>query len=551
MENLPTRNQNPGDLRDPSTGAFRKFATPQEGHAALLNDLTAKMTGTSTTGIGPSSSIADFSKVYAPPGDNNNSAQYAANLSNKLGVSPDTKIGSLRGRIGDFANAISGNEGYQGGFNPTPFSHPDSGSALGKVVTPETASPAQPQEQSLAQKLAGRSGDISKIWSEHKVNPLSAGLQTVGGLAGGITDVAQSTAENLPFGIGGAVKGVEGLIGQGVGALANTGIGKSVIGVGQNFAQAHPEVAGDIGAVGNIAGAYGLMSGAGALKDAVGEGIAKVAGKDALSSIIEDISPAETKKTLARSIAKGGTEQSGLLGTISTTENPAIREAAQVVQENVPGFSEMKTFAEKINAAKKSIGNLAQTLRTNLTGGDVIPLITQDDWSGYMDAVKTSLAENPMIVGDAEKTAEKILNRFQSYLPKGDIQPVDILDARQKLDQWIGQLKGPTVFDPARENAVSTALRAVRQGANDLLESKVPNAGVKNLLRQQTLLFDAVDNMAPNAAKEVGTTNVGRFIGRHPVIKGVLKGVKTGAKAAAIGSLGGTGYEVAKGLFEK
>lgn len=109
--NIPTKNNNPGDLKN-SSGNFQSFSSIPEGKAALYNDLTAKMTGTSNTGLNGDSSLIDFSKKYAPSSDNNNSLQYAANLANKLGVSPDIKIGSLMPRIDDFANAISSNEGY-------------------------------------------------------------------------------------------------------------------------------------------------------------------------------------------------------------------------------------------------------------------------------------------------------------------------------------------------------------------------------------------------------------------------------------------------------
>lgn len=117
MANLPTRQNNPGDLRDPATGGFRDFATPQEGYAALLNDLHAKQTGTTTTGVGPSSTLADFAKVYAPPNENN-TAKYAADLANSLGVAPNAPLHSLD--LGKWADAIAKNEGYQGSAGQTP-----------------------------------------------------------------------------------------------------------------------------------------------------------------------------------------------------------------------------------------------------------------------------------------------------------------------------------------------------------------------------------------------------------------------------------------------
>ncbi len=117
MANLPTRNNNPGDLRlagqtgaTAGDGGFASFSDSQSGYAALLNDVQAKINRM------PDATIADFANVYAPSSDGNNSAQYAANLANKLGVAPNTPIKSLQARIGDVADAIAGNEGYQPGL---------------------------------------------------------------------------------------------------------------------------------------------------------------------------------------------------------------------------------------------------------------------------------------------------------------------------------------------------------------------------------------------------------------------------------------------------
>lgn len=113
--NLPTQNNNPGDLRyagqqgaTEGKSNFASFSNPQQGYAALLNDVQAKINNH------PDWNLVDFSKVYAPSSDNNNTAQYAANLANQLKVSPTTNIGSLQSRIGEFAGAIAQNEGYQG-----------------------------------------------------------------------------------------------------------------------------------------------------------------------------------------------------------------------------------------------------------------------------------------------------------------------------------------------------------------------------------------------------------------------------------------------------
>lgn len=85
MANLGLQNNNPGNLRDPSTGQFRVFQSPQEGQQALIQDLTAKQTGQSSH-IKPGASINDLGKVWAPDSDNNTGDNWAVNVAKYLGV---------------------------------------------------------------------------------------------------------------------------------------------------------------------------------------------------------------------------------------------------------------------------------------------------------------------------------------------------------------------------------------------------------------------------------------------------------------------------------
>jgi len=109
--NQPTRKNNPGDLK--RGGNIATFPTPQEGYAALMNDLQTKISGKSKTGLTPDSTLADFSNKYAPSSDNNDPAQYTANLANQLKVAPNIKLSELQPKIGQFTEAVAKNEGYQ------------------------------------------------------------------------------------------------------------------------------------------------------------------------------------------------------------------------------------------------------------------------------------------------------------------------------------------------------------------------------------------------------------------------------------------------------
>lgn len=136
MANIPTQNNNPGDIKDPSTGMFHKYENPEEGFTALKNDLQAKITGNTKTGLSGKSTLSDFASTWAPDSDGNNSGQYAQNLAKKLGVTTDTPIGQLSGRLDDFASAIADNEGYQG---TRVLSDTESGPSAQKLSTTDFA----------------------------------------------------------------------------------------------------------------------------------------------------------------------------------------------------------------------------------------------------------------------------------------------------------------------------------------------------------------------------------------------------------------------------
>lgn len=87
MANLGLQNNNPGNLRDPATGNFRVFNTPDEGQQALISDIKLKQSGQSSH-IKPGQSISDFANVWAPASDNNNPQNYAHVLATNLGVDP-------------------------------------------------------------------------------------------------------------------------------------------------------------------------------------------------------------------------------------------------------------------------------------------------------------------------------------------------------------------------------------------------------------------------------------------------------------------------------
>lgn len=207
--NIPTDLNNPGAIRS-STGSFQSNATPLEGQIKLYNDLTIKMTGKSKNKIPGTnklltgdSTLYEFTQVYAPKGDGkNNPAAYAADLANQLGVSPDTKIGTLLPRIDDFAKAVANHEGYKGVWAG---SH-DTKSGLTKSTQNLPGIGALPSDSitSSSQLIGGGySGKPSQLPQGHSATGLltmlgtGLGMQPFGAGLSTLDKTAQKTAAKI------------------------------------------------------------------------------------------------------------------------------------------------------------------------------------------------------------------------------------------------------------------------------------------------------------------------------------------------------------------
>jgi uncharacterized membrane protein len=140
--------------------------------------------------------LADFASHYAPSSDGNNPAQYAADLANQIGVSPDTKINQLQSKIGQFADAIAKNEGYI--YDETPqYNTPNNvssnilGGGLGYLLG------------KVGDFLSPTAGKIGAALTGAGIGALVGGLPgaAIGAteqyVAGGLGDVAKSISKDI------------------------------------------------------------------------------------------------------------------------------------------------------------------------------------------------------------------------------------------------------------------------------------------------------------------------------------------------------------------
>lgn len=90
---LSVRNNNPGNMKDPKTGGFRVFDTPQMGQEIMRSDLLAKVSGKSNAmrakfGEGYKPTLRNVISTWAPPTENNTEA-YVNFVATRAGLSPD------------------------------------------------------------------------------------------------------------------------------------------------------------------------------------------------------------------------------------------------------------------------------------------------------------------------------------------------------------------------------------------------------------------------------------------------------------------------------
>jgi len=91
------RNNNPGNIRA-INGNFRKFESIEEGHEAMIKDITKKLTGNSKH----SHRITDLKSlimVYAPASDGNNLDDYLHTVEQMTGYKPDTLISNMNANV--------------------------------------------------------------------------------------------------------------------------------------------------------------------------------------------------------------------------------------------------------------------------------------------------------------------------------------------------------------------------------------------------------------------------------------------------------------------
>ena len=230
------------------------------------------------------------------------------------------------------------------------------------------------------------------------------------------------------------------------------------------------------------------------------------------------LTPVETAKTRVDDLANTTISPITQKATVSQTTRQA--DVASLVR-GLPEVSPNKTLKnnhvvirKEVHKRGDSLVNTLEKLEKNRaasvghTGALQLDTIT----TRLTDDVAELVSTNPLFRGDKAITgaAEAMLEKTLQLLADKPLTPANVLRVRRELDDFIRSSKG-SVFDAATENSVSIPFKTIRKSLNDIIDEAVPNAEVKKSLREQSMLYEALDTLAPKAGEEMKTI-AGRLV---------------------------------------
>lgn len=223
------------------------------------------------------------------------------------------------------------------------------------------------------------------------------------------------------------------------------------------------------------------------------------------------LTPVETAKTQIDDLANTTISPITQKATVAQTTNQA--ETASLVR-SLPKVSPNKTLKHNHVVLRKEVHKrgdaLVNTLerleKSKAASINWRSLQLDNLTSRLSDDVAELVATNPLFRGDKAITgaAEAMLEKTLQLLSDKPLTPVNVLRVRRELDDFIRSSKG-SVFDAATENSVSIPFKTIRKSLNDIVAEAVPDAEVKKSLREQSMLYGALDTLAPKAGVEMQT----------------------------------------------
>lgn len=253
-----------------------------------------------------------------------------------------------------------------------------------------------------------------------------------------------------------------------------------------------------------------------------------------IQSTLDIVRPTLNKIEKEGAIAAGRGETKGILKKTVIRPSQRELEIADTVKEIVDPTNDIITNVKNVRG---EIARVGQEVETGLK--QVKIPVNNSEFKSYINQAKS---ESEVLFGGdkaLESSYDAVAAEMERQLAKQEQTLDGVLAARKEFDKVIEKKFPNLLSGQAGDNIKRNAVLDIRRQANDFIADHLPDGHpFKDLLRKQSLMYEAVDNMAVNGAKQVGTSVVSRTakkVLKNPLVQGVVGGGVTAAGLKLLG----------------
>ena len=247
----------------------------------------------------------------------------------------------------------------------------------------------------------------------------------------------------------------------------------------------------------------------------------------AFQEAIDVTAPKITDKIEQAALSQGRIKEGGLLTKTKIT--PSVQD--QRIAESVQGIVKKSVKPqENINAIRTEVARInsdvGEFIANNKSPFNERQL--RSKLSSVKEKNKLIFASDPNI----EKVVDAVIDEFVKHTKSLDTK--GLFEARQSFDK-IPAIKRLIESDRLGENVKREVVLGVRRAANEYVSDLLPiNNPYKALLKQETNMLRAVENIVEKSSGRAGKKGVQVFLEKHPTIKKLFPWLLGGVATSAI-----------------
>lgn len=266
-----------------------------------------------------------------------------------------------------------------------------------------------------------------------------------------------------------------------------------------------------------------------------GKGI-KAAGQSipsiADNLVYEAATPKITQKIATQAAKSGKVSSNSALKAGELILSPRQTEVSNAVKPILTGTKDPIEAISKLSQKISELDARATQLAT-----DVNPIFNMNQLKAFVSKVKD---ENSLVFASdpqAEKVYDAVIDALITEVKQGNTKA--LFEARKSFDK-LPAVQKLLSSSPLGENLRRQAVLDVRRAANDYLQELLPEGDeFRAILKEESLLFDAINNLATKYGKDALTkSKLRQFIEKVPLVRDTLQGVlPAGAISAGMNAI--------------